>query len=126
MQEHLKGAFIYGVGLIAEQLVVEIANNSAGKTYRLWIDTPIVCKSRELYVDKGLEADEIALLTVNQLKYLAISKATLTENEDLELVFEDGMGLTILGSNPNINCYEPWRIHQIEPENKVLLIVCNK
>jgi hypothetical protein len=126
IKELLKGAFIYGVGINSEQMVVDIAHNTIGTTYKIWIDTPVECELKTAYQKKDLQEDEIELLTLNQLRYLPIINVDLNTNEDLFITFEDNIHLTIPGSNPDTSCLEPWRLYQATPEEKTILIINNK
>lgn len=126
MDDLLRGAFIYGVGIESEQFIVEIANNILMTTYKIWIDGSFECELKSNFINKELMEDEVALLTLNQLTYLNIESAQLKQNDDLWLSFENGMHLTIFGSNPDTNCVESWRFYQLTPVMRPILIVSNK
>ncbi|HWJ27960.1 MAG TPA: hypothetical protein VNS32_15550 [Flavisolibacter sp.] len=126
IEELLKGAFIYAIGINSEQLVIDFANNTLDTTYRLWIDTLIDCELKRAYENRGLEEDEVELLAINRLKYLAITEVQLSRNDDLQITFEKNLHLKVPGSNPDKSCYEPWRFYQLSPEDKTLKIVSNK
>jgi hypothetical protein len=126
MLDFLRGSFIYTVGISSEFLFLELANNNINSNFTLWIDTPFECVTKELYNNKDLDEQEIELLALNYLRNLTVARYDLKDNDDLLLYFDDGSQLLIYGSNPDQSCYEPWRLHQTQPESKSIYIVNNK
>ena len=120
MLEFLRGGFIFAFGWESEQLTLEIANNTLITTYKIWVDNSFDCEIKSKFEDKGLSEDEIGLLTLNQLKYLAITEVELNDNEDLFLTFDNNISFKISGSNSDKSCVEQ------NPETKPILIVSNK
>ena len=120
--EILKGSFIYGVGIEQTEHVLLFANNHLKTTYKIKFSSCIECNLKRKYENKGLEEDEMVLLTLVQLQDLIILEAIETPAKDIEINFENGHHLKINGTMPKpMEDLIPWNLVQLTPIFKYLI-----
>ncbi|AHM59234.1 hypothetical protein D770_04835 [Flammeovirgaceae bacterium 311] len=117
IEARLTGSFVCGIGIISEMAIIDFAKEH--EVYRLWIDTDWVLTGFESI--EALSQEQNELLMLNELRNQTVKSFDIDAAKNINIIFSEAE--TVFYGNPqDQNVLEPWRIFQLAPENKTMLI----